>query len=189
MTQLAPQTISLALHDALQQRQWKNVDGITFYGQKTRKSQELHNEAIMLLRGIEKHNMALLPEKTRRRQLENLYLQLGAIVSNPPIPERMLPWLEASVMITEDIPSVAWGTELAKQAMRRFKFMPTPAEIYTLLEERAQENRNKRAILQLFIQEPIYHPIPSPERPSQSEKGTCHLSHLSSQKRQEECHA
>lgn len=167
---LPRRTISAALSEALHSRRWERFADLTIRGKRTAKTPALHEEAARLLAVLDAEAFTAPPLEVRQKLIAQFDQTLGALVANPRDPEKREAWRLAVEAITEDVPAGAWTAEFRRDALRSFKFMPTPAEFYELLDKHVQALRNKRATLWLFVDEPIREPEKPRTPPTEEQK-------------------
>lgn len=167
---LPQRTISTALSKALHSRTWERFGDMTIRGNRTAKTPALHEEAAHRLAVLDAEAFTVPPLEIRQKMIAQFDQTLGALVANPRDPEQRAAWRLAVEAITEDVPAGTWTAEFRRDALRSFKFMPTPAEFYELLDKHVQALRNKRATLWLFVNEPIHEPEKPRTPPTEEQK-------------------
>lgn len=149
-----PLTTSPQLSAALHHHAWERFDGLVLRGHSSHAHMPaLHEEARALLAQIEQA-LTPLPAEESRRQLTVLVASLGQVIANPPSAAKLRQWVEIAALAMEDIPRHAWGKNALQRAMQRFTFMPTPAELHSVLDEVCHPLRDTRAQLRRFLRPP-----------------------------------
>lgn len=150
---LATLSPSHPLTQTLHIRRWESYNGLVLRGRLPPKNPALKDEATALLHQIDQA-LTPLSEEGTRRQLTLLVASLGQVIANPPSGQKMQQWIDIATLAMHDVPRHCWGKNALRRAMQRFTFMPSPAELHTLLHEEARDLREKRAQIALFLREP-----------------------------------
>ncbi|MCX5614424.1 hypothetical protein [Bombella saccharophila] len=108
-------------------------------------------EARQTAEAMEAKYLAAPEPEELRDFLVKLHQSLNAIAVKPLDQETLGLRIAAAQMALEDSPCCAFGDGFARACFKRFKWMPTPAELLELAEERAAEWKRKISKVRLIV--------------------------------------